>query len=67
MKCLKKENVLYVQRATYTTVGNRSRRIIEATEKQKGIVLKRLSALDGNFVYHVSDQYFKSYTLKKHS
>ena len=33
MKCLKKENVLYVQRATYTTVGNRSRRITEATEK----------------------------------
>ena len=33
MKCFKKENVLYVQRATYTTEGNSSRRIIEATEK----------------------------------
>ena len=33
MKSFKKENVLYVQRATYTTEGNRSRRIIEATEK----------------------------------
>lgn len=67
MKCFKKENVLYVQRATYTTEGNRSRRIIEATEKQKRIMLKRLSSLDGNFVYYVSDECFKSYTMKKNS
>ena len=49
---------------TTTTVNGR-RIIIGATEKRKDIVLKGLSSLDGNFVYHVSDEWFKSYTLKK--
>ena len=43
------------------------RRIIEAAEKRKDIVLKRLSPLNGNFVYHVSNECYKPYTLKNSS
>ena len=51
--------------ATVPSTENGRRKIIEAAAVRKDQVLDRLDLVESNFVYHMNNAYYKSYTLRK--
>ena len=47
---------------TVTSTENGRRKIIEAAAVRKDQVLDRLDLVESNFVYHMNNAYYKSYT-----
>ena len=50
---------------TVTSTENGRRKIIEAAAVRKDQVLDRLDLVESNFVYHMNNACYKSYTLVK--
>ena len=50
---------------TVITTENGRRKIIEAPEKSRDKIYTRLSSIEADFVYHVTNKCYKGYTLKK--
>ena len=53
------------KRCSVTSTTNGRNKVIEAASIRKGIVLERLNGIEQNFVYHVNNECYKKYVMKK--
>ena len=53
------------KRCSVTSTTNDRTKIIEATSIRKDIVLERLNGIEQNFVYHMDNECYKRYVMKK--
>ena len=61
-KCIICENS---KRCSVTSTTNGRTKIIEAASIKKDIVLERLNGIEENFVYHMDNECYKRYVMKK--
>ena len=53
------------KRCSVTSTANGRTKIIEAASIRKDIVLERLNVVEQNFVYHMDNECYKRYVMKK--
>ena len=53
------------KRCSVTSTTNGRNNVIEAASIRKGIVLERLNGIEQNFVYHINNECYKKYVMKK--
>ena len=53
------------KRYSVTSAANGRTKIIEAASIRKDIVLERLNGIEQNFVYHMDNECYKRYVMKK--
>lgn len=62
------DKCIICQRSTncsVTSTENGRRKIMEASSIRRDIVQERLALVEGSFVYHMTNECYKQYTLKK--